>query len=91
MREDALVTPGPARRPPLRDTGVRWVGLRELAIFAAAYLTYFGVRALTQGSVADAIANAASIDRFERVAGIDREPALQTAILDHDTLVRIAN
>jgi hypothetical protein len=44
MREGALVTPGPARRPPLRDTGVRWVGLRELAILAAAYLTYFGVR-----------------------------------------------
>jgi len=53
--------------------------------------TYFGVRALTQGSVTDAIANAASVDRLERLAGIAWEPDLQAAILDHDTLVRVAN
>ena len=65
--------------------------LRELAIFAAAYLTYFGVRALTEGSVPQALANAARVARVERLTGVDWEGAAQSAILGHDALVRLAN
>jgi hypothetical protein len=65
--------------------------LCELAIFAAAYLTYFGVRALTQGSVSQAVANADSIYHVERVAGVRWEDAAQAAVLGHDFVVRLAN
>ena len=68
-----------------------WVGLRELAIFAAAYLTYFGVRAMTEGSIPQALANAGRIAHVERLAGVDWEGAAQSAILGHDALVRLAN
>jgi hypothetical protein len=69
----------------------RWVGVRECAIFAAAYLTYFGVRALTEGNVPQALANAGRIVHLERLAGIDWEDAAQSAILGHHTLVQLAN
>jgi hypothetical protein len=75
----------------LRRPRGRWVGLREFAIFAAAYLTYFGVRALTEGSVPQALANAGRIAHVERLAGVDWEDAAQSAILGHDALVRLAN
>ena len=65
--------------------------VRELAIFAAAYLTYFGVRALTEGSVSRAVANADSIYHVERHAGVRWEDAAQAAILGHDVLIRVAN
>ena len=38
----------PERRPPSRRLR-RAGGWREVAIFAVAYLTYFGVRAVTEG------------------------------------------
>ncbi len=75
----------------LRRPRGRWVGLRELAIFAAAYLTYFGVRALTEGSVPQALTNAGRIAHLERLWGVDWEDAAQSAILGHDALVRLAN
>jgi hypothetical protein len=75
----------------LRRPRGRWVGLREFAIFATAYLTYFGVRALTEGKVPEALANAGRIAHVERVAGVDWECAAQSAILGHDALVRLAN
>jgi PAP2 superfamily len=65
--------------------------LREVGIFAAAYLTYFGVRALTEGSVPQALANAGRVAHVERLAGVDWEDAAQSAILGHDALVRLAN
>ena len=43
---------------------------RELAIFAVAYVVYFGVRAATQRDVDTAFRNAASLIRFERSVGI---------------------
>ena len=84
---------GPQTRPLafLRRARGRWVGLREFAIFAAAYLTYFGVRALTEGSAPQALANAGHIAHVERLAGVDWEGAAQSAILGHDALVRLAN
>jgi hypothetical protein len=65
--------------------------LRELGIFAAAYLTYFGVRALTEGSVPQALVNAGRVAHVERLTGVDWEGAAQSAILGHDALVRLAN
>jgi hypothetical protein len=73
------------------STPTRARPLRELGIFAAAYLTYFGVRALTEGSVPQALANAARVAQVERLAGVDWEGAAQSAILGHDALVRLAN
>lgn len=66
-------------------------GLREIAIFAAAYLTYFGVRALTQGDFAQASANAWKLIRFEDRAGIRIESEIQDAILGSPLLVDAAN
>src|SRR5512133_706685 len=65
--------------------------LRELGMCAAAYLTYFGVRALTEGSVPQALVNAGRVAHVERLTGVDREGAAQSAILGHDALVRLAN
>lgn len=79
------------RNASRRHAPGRWVGAREIAIFAAGYLVYFGVRAFTEGSVGTAIANAAQVDRFERALGVDWEPALQATVLDHNLLVRVAN
>jgi hypothetical protein len=75
----------------LRRTRGRMGGIRECAIFAAAYLTYFGVRALTEGKVPEALANAGRIAHVERLFGVDWEGAAQSAILGHDALVRLAN
>ena len=83
----------PHARPlesPLRARDRR-SGIRECAIFAAAYLTYFGVRALTEGKVPEALANAGRIAHVERLFGVDWEGAAQSAILGHDALVRLAN
>ena len=48
--------------------------MREFAIFAAAYLTYFGVRALTEASVPEALANAGRIAHVERLSGSTGRP-----------------
>ena len=66
-------------------------GLREIAIFLAGYLSYFGVRALTQGDVAQATSNAWALIRFEERAGISIERDAQNAILSSPLLVDIAN
>jgi hypothetical protein len=64
---------------------------RELALFALAYLTYFGVRAVTEGSVHRALANAAALFRLEADLGVAWESALQRAVLRHGLLVDVAN
>ncbi len=66
-------------------------GQRELTLFAAAYLTYFGVRALTQGAVPRAVDNAIDVMRFERNLGIDVEGSVQTVVAGSRTLVDAAN
>jgi hypothetical protein len=66
-------------------------GRRELALFAAAYLTYFGVRALTQGAVPNAISNAVGVMHLERVLGIDVEDSVQDVVAGSHTLVDAAN
>ena len=66
-------------------------GRRELTVFAAAYLTYFGVRALTEGRVDRALANAVSIIHFERVLGIAWEGAVQSTVAGSRLLQDLAN
>ena len=66
-------------------------GLREIAIFVAGYLTYFGVRAITQGDFAQATANAWKLIRFEDRAGIAVEREIQDVFLATPELVNAAN
>lgn len=69
------------------DPGAR----RELGVFATAYLTYFGVRAVTEGHVDVALANADSLMRIERTLGIAWEHDLQAFVVDSDTLTGLAD
>ncbi len=64
---------------------------KELAFVAFAAAVYGGVRAVTEGSVAQAVANAELIDRVERSLGIAWEDAAQALITDSATLVALAN
>jgi hypothetical protein len=66
----------------------RWTGPREIALFVAGYLTYFGVRAVAQGSAPRAVANAAKVVRVERLLGLQWERSLQSVIVDDRALVR---
>jgi membrane-associated phospholipid phosphatase len=66
-------------------------GWFELAVFAAAYLTYFGVRALTQGNVGRAVDNALEIVHVERRFDLDWEDALQGLVLGERALVDAVN
>ncbi|WP_187368793.1 phosphatase PAP2 family protein [Baekduia soli] len=61
--------PGPGLR--------RHSGARELLVFGLAYLTYFGVRAITEGDAARAFRNADGLIGLERRLGLDREAAVQ--------------
>ena len=64
---------------------------RELAIFLLAYLVYFGVRAVTEGTTATAMQNAMDLIRLERRLGIDWEAAVQQAVVDSRLLIDAAN
>jgi hypothetical protein len=78
-------TARPARRRPLSP------GMRELAIFAVAYLVYFGVRALIEGAVTAADAHALALIRLERDVGIAWEGAIQDAALAAPIVLDAAN
>lgn len=64
---------------------------QELLIIGFAAAVYGGVRAVTEGSVAQAVANAEAIDRLERTLGIAWEQAAQSLIIGSSTLVALAN
>lgn len=64
---------------------------QELAIVGLAAAVYGGVRAVTEGSVAQAVANAEAIERLERSLGIAWEHAAQSVIVGSSTLVTLAN
>lgn len=74
-----------------RSPRAKYAGVRELALFALAYFVYFGVRAVTQGSAADAAEHALGLIRFERELGIAWEGALQEAAMGSRLLVEAAN
>ncbi|MGZ5337951.1 MAG: phosphatase PAP2 family protein, partial [Solirubrobacterales bacterium] len=72
----------------LRRTHPGWF---ELGVFALAYLTYFGVRALTEGNVATAVSNAIDLVHVERRFDLDWEDAIQGLVLGEHTLVDAVN
>jgi hypothetical protein len=82
------MTSGPdmsARTPPRRVEA-----LREVTIFAVAYLSYAAVRVITEGSAHQAMANAAALFRLESAVGTAWEPALQRAVLGQPLLLDAA-
>jgi hypothetical protein len=66
-------------------------GWFELAVFLAAYLTYFGVRAMTQGAVGRAVDNALELVHVERRLDLDWEDAVQGLVLGERALVDAVN
>jgi hypothetical protein len=78
---DALRIPQPRRRP--------WLG--EILLFAAALLVYQGSRALVIGDPATAFRHAHEIIGLEKAAGVFVEPAVQRALMGHETVVSLLN
>jgi hypothetical protein len=70
---------------------MRHPGRRELAVFAAGYLTYFGVRAVTEGRVDVALSNAGALMRLEHNLGIAWESAVQSVVAGSQLLQHTAN
>jgi hypothetical protein len=66
-------------------------GAREAALVLFAILAYFGVRAVSQGRVDRAFANAHDVVQLERALGIAWEAQLQALIVGHESLVTLAN
>lgn len=60
-------------------------------MFALAYLVYFGVRALTEGSAPQALTHARELIRLEQRLGVAWERALQEAVVGMDLAVDAAN
>jgi len=69
----------------------RHPGRRQLTVFAAAYLTYFGVRAVTEGRVDRALHNAASLLHVEDALGIAWEGAVQSVVAGSQLLQDLVN
>jgi len=72
-------------------TARRPSGWHELALIVGAWLGYFGVRAISEGSTASAERHAGSLYRVERSLGLAWEHSLQRLVLPHDVLVDAAN
>jgi membrane-associated phospholipid phosphatase len=85
LAETSAQAPGRRRGLPSPEA------LRELAIFAVAYLTYFGVRAITEGEPWRAFGNAMTVHRFEVELGVDWEGAIQRTVLGSKLLVDATN
>lgn len=64
---------------------------RELALIGLAALVYAGVRTLTEGSVAHAVANGEWLFALEHRLGIAWEHAVQATIVGHWLLIDLAN
>jgi hypothetical protein len=79
-----------ATAPPVPATR-RTEALRELGIFVIAYLIYFGVRSITEGTAAAAMQNAMDLVRLEQGLGIAWERAVQDAVLGSRLLLDAAN
>jgi hypothetical protein len=69
----------------------RHPGGRELAVILGGYLTYFGVRAVTEGRVDRALENAGALVQLERSLGIAWEGAIQGLVTGSRLLRDSAN
>jgi hypothetical protein len=72
------------------DPMVRGVA-REVLLVSSAAAVYGAVRALTEGSVARAVANGEDVERLERALGIAWESGVQSLVLGTPILVTGAN
>lgn len=63
----------------------------QAALIIGAALTYFAVRALTEGAVDDAVRHGHDVLSFEAGLGIDIEAAVQGYVLEHPTVTTLAN
>lgn len=72
---------------PVRALGAA----RELVIIGLAAAVYGAVRAVTEGSVAQAVANGEAVGRLERTLGIAWEQAVQSLVVGSSALVTLAN
>lgn len=65
--------------------------MRELGLVASAAIVYIAVRALTKGEFATAVANGRRLLRLERALHLDWEQALQSPLLSHQWLLKLAD
>jgi membrane-associated phospholipid phosphatase len=83
------------RPTPAGTGGRRYAGWLRLAgqvlLIVLAALCYFVVRGLTQSDHEAADANARQLVSLQQTLGIDIEGRIQSAIIDHDSLVTLAN
>jgi hypothetical protein len=80
------------RRLPTRDRFPGWrVLLVQVLLVGGAAIAYFAIRNLTQGALAQSIANARRVVDIEVVLGIDWETGLQSLIIDRRALVTLVN
>lgn len=71
---------------------VTWLSLgQEVVIVVSAYFLYFGVRGLTEGGQATAMAHAWDIVELERRTGLLREAGWQSHIVGQQRLVDLTN
>jgi membrane-associated phospholipid phosphatase len=78
-------------KAPSVPTTRRREALRELGIFVIAYIIYFGVRSITEGTAAAAMQNAMDLVRLEQRLGIAWERTVQDAVLGSRPLLGAAN
>ncbi len=76
---------GAGRASVLRRLG------RELAIVGFAAAVYCAVRAVTEGSITQAVSNAKAIERIENALGIAWEESIQSLVSGSVTLVTLVN
>ncbi len=79
------VSSGSGRMQPLRGMA------RELGVVAFAAAVYGAVRAVTEGSVAQAVANAEAVSRIEHTLGIGWEQSVQSLVIGSTALVTLVN
>ena len=83
---------GSPRSPLRRGRAAPVLGVaQEVVIVGFAAAVYGAVRAVTEGSVAQAVANAQAVERLERTLGIAWEQTAQSLIIGSSVLVMIAN
>jgi hypothetical protein len=85
----SVSAPSRSRLPTLRKRLAE--GPREIAIFAVAYLVYFGVRAISDGAPAAALRHADDVIRLEQRLGIAWEHVVQNDVVASRVLLDAAN
>jgi hypothetical protein len=90
---DALIArrAGDVARPRPAKGSERRAIAHEVILVVAAWLLYFGIRAVSQGREAAAIAHARTVVHLEQALGMNWESTIQSAALDRHWLMTAAN